>query len=164
MISPHQISGQICEVFIIHLVLLLVLQHRAQETVAALASRQPRPGLLQEPEIEAPLLFAHGLGPRLPGREEIWDVLEKRKGIDRRRRALLEDRRELVLRVVERPDVGMVEAASALAVHRGQDDGGRVAADVVVVALGILGELEHGLRRFGLLEREQPVDHVHVEE
>ena len=66
--------------------------------------------------------------------------------------------------MIQRLDVRGIEAGAPLAVHRREDHGGGVAADVVVVAERVLEQLGHGLGGLDALNGEEVVDGGDVEE
>lgn len=149
---------------VVHVVLLLLLKHGAQETVKTLPGFHAGARLAQEPQVQTLLLGADFAGPPLPRRQSLGDELEQWECIDGRRGARLEDGRELVLGVVQGLHIRRVEAGAPDAVHGRQDDGRGVAPDVVVVARRVRGELPHGLGGLGALDRQQLVDDLDVEQ
>lgn len=132
--------------------LVLVLDQLLHEAACAFTLRYAVSGLSHEFKIQRALVPPDGPGGRLPRRRELRQVFQKRKCIHGRRGPGLQQRREPVLNVVEGLHLFRLKRFATLSEHGGEDDGGRVALDVLIVPFWVADEIVYGLGGFGILD------------
>ena len=111
--------------------------------------------LLQQRKIKAALLCPDLLRPNLPFRKHRRHVLQQRKLIHRRRRSGFQNRRKLVLGMVQRLDLRRLKGTRCtLPKYRGESERCGIPADMVVIALRAVEQLVHGPGGFCVLDRE----------
>lgn len=132
--------------------LFLVLDQLLHEAACAFILRHAVCGVSQEFEIQRTLVPPDGPGGRLPRRCELRQVFQKRKCIHGRHGPGLQQHREPVLNVVEGLHLFRLECFATLSKHRGEDDGGGLALDVLIIPFWIAEEIVYGLGGFGILD------------
>ena len=140
---------------IIQPALFLIAQNLPHKRAGAFPPSNYSLRLLQQRKIETTLLCLDILRPNLPLRKHRRHVLEQRKLIHRRRRPGFQNRRKLILGMIQRLNLRRLEGTRCtLPKYRGECKRCGIPADMVVIALRAVEQLVHSPGGFCVLDRE----------
>lgn len=151
----HHCPTKIGHMLIIQPALLLIAQNLPHKRAGTSPPGNYRLRLLQQRKIKTALLCTDILCPNLPLRKHCGHILQQRKLIHRRRRSRFQNRRKLILSMIQRLDLRRLKGTrSTLPKYRGERERCGIPADMVVIVLRAVEQLVHGPGGFCVLDWE----------